>query len=163
MLFTVMLDLVLTALSCGVILHSVARLASQEEWHWALQTCTSQLYAVLLCARGVAVLGALHWEACPIFCPPFLWPISTSFCLSCLTHSCTVLRSRRYTMPSTIPGLRKASVTSGAKNSSECPKEGSQSDQRLTALSTCYFTPSFPRSFPLPYIKYVWISFLNMG
>lgn len=50
----------------------------------SLVNMTSYLCAGL-CARNVAVSGALHWEACPIFCPPFLWPTSTSLCPPCLT------------------------------------------------------------------------------
>ncbi|XP_034851013.1 olfactory receptor 51M1-like [Mirounga leonina] len=46
--FTMMLDLVLIALSYGVILRTAAGLASQEEQLRAFQTCTSHLCAVLI-------------------------------------------------------------------------------------------------------------------
>nr|XP_004650790.1 olfactory receptor 51M1 [Jaculus jaculus] len=58
--FTVMLDLVLIALSYGFILHAVVGLASREEQLRAFQTCTSHLCAVLLFFVPMAGLSLVH-------------------------------------------------------------------------------------------------------
>uniref|UniRef100_A0A8C0A9T7 Olfactory receptor family 51 subfamily M member 1 n=1 Tax=Bos mutus grunniens TaxID=30521 RepID=A0A8C0A9T7_BOSMU len=57
---TVVLDLVLIALSYGVILHTVARLASKEERLRAFQTCTSHLCAVLVFFVPMVGLSLIH-------------------------------------------------------------------------------------------------------
>ncbi|KAI4537533.1 hypothetical protein MG293_012396 [Ovis ammon polii] len=86
--FTVMLDLVLIALSYGVILHTVARLASKEEQLRAFQTCTSHLCAVLVFfvpMMGLSLVHRFGKNAPPavhllmanvyLFVPPMLNPI----------------------------------------------------------------------------------------
>ncbi|XP_012869374.1 PREDICTED: uncharacterized protein LOC105983885 [Dipodomys ordii] len=86
--FTVMLDLVLIALSYGFILHTVAGLASQEEQRRAFQTCTSHLCAVLVFFMPMMGLSLVHRfgkHAPPavhillaniyLFVPPMLNPI----------------------------------------------------------------------------------------
>ncbi|XDA84367.1 hypothetical protein R6Z07F_014183 [Ovis aries] len=86
--FTVMLDLVLIALSYGVILHTVARLASKEEQLQAFQTCTSHLCAVLVFfvpMMGLSLVHRFGKNAPPavhllmanvyLFVPPMLNPI----------------------------------------------------------------------------------------
>lgn len=87
-MFTVVLDLVLIALSYGVILHTVARLASKEERLRAFQTCTSHLCAVLVFFVPMVGLSLIHRfgkQAPPavhlfmanvyLFVPPVLNPI----------------------------------------------------------------------------------------
>ena len=56
MVFAVMLGLVLIALSYGVILHTVTRLASREELCRAFHTCASHLCAALVFFVPVVVL-----------------------------------------------------------------------------------------------------------
>ncbi|XP_004590022.2 olfactory receptor 51M1 [Ochotona princeps] len=86
--FTVMLDLVLIALSYGLILHTVAGLASQEEQLRAFQTCTSHLCAVLVFfvpMMGLSLVHRFGKNAPPavhllmaniyLFVPPMLNPI----------------------------------------------------------------------------------------
>ncbi|KAB0348815.1 hypothetical protein FD754_013672 [Muntiacus muntjak] len=86
--FTVMLDLVLIALSYGVILHTVSRLASKEERLRAFQTCTSHLCAVLVFfvpMMGLSLIHRFGKHAPPayhllmanvyLFVPPMLNPI----------------------------------------------------------------------------------------
>ncbi|ELW63679.1 olfactory receptor 51M1 [Tupaia chinensis] len=86
--FTVMLDLVLIALSYGFILHTVAGLASQEEQLRAFQTCTSHLCAVLVFfvpMMGLSLVHRFGKHAPPavhllmanvyLFVPPMLNPI----------------------------------------------------------------------------------------
>ncbi|XP_048217124.1 olfactory receptor 51M1 [Perognathus longimembris pacificus] len=86
--FTVMLDLVLIALSYGFILHTVAGLASQEEQRRAFQTCTSHLCAVLIFfvpMMGLSLVHRFGKHAPPavhilmaniyLFVPPMLNPI----------------------------------------------------------------------------------------
>uniref|UniRef100_A0A8C8YJG1 Olfactory receptor family 51 subfamily M member 1 n=1 Tax=Prolemur simus TaxID=1328070 RepID=A0A8C8YJG1_PROSS len=86
--FTVMLDLVLIALSYGLILHTVAGLASQEEQLRAFQTCTSHLCAVLVFfvpMMGLSLVHRFGKHAPPavhllmanvyLFVPPMLNPI----------------------------------------------------------------------------------------
>uniref|UniRef100_A0A8C2LB37 Olfactory receptor n=3 Tax=Cricetulus griseus TaxID=10029 RepID=A0A8C2LB37_CRIGR len=58
--YTVMLDLVLIALSYGFILYTVAGLASQEEQIRAFQTCTSHLCAVLVFFVPMTGLSLVH-------------------------------------------------------------------------------------------------------
>ncbi|XP_049746074.1 olfactory receptor 51M1-like [Elephas maximus indicus] len=58
--FTVMLDLMLTVLSYGLILKTVAGLASQEERLRAFQTCTSHLCAVLVFFVPMGGLSLVH-------------------------------------------------------------------------------------------------------
>uniref|UniRef100_A0A8C3VNH7 Olfactory receptor n=1 Tax=Catagonus wagneri TaxID=51154 RepID=A0A8C3VNH7_9CETA len=87
-MFTVVLDLALIALSYGVILHTVARLASKEERLRAFQTCTSHLCAVLAFFVPMVGLSLIHRfgkHAPPavhlfmanvyLFVPPMLNPI----------------------------------------------------------------------------------------
>ncbi|EHH61798.1 olfactory receptor 51M1 [Macaca fascicularis] len=86
--FTVMLDLVLIALSYGLILHTVAGLASQEDQHRAFQTCTAHLCAVLVFfvpMMGLSLVYRFGKHAPPafhllmanvyLFVPPMLNPI----------------------------------------------------------------------------------------
>ncbi|KAM6158707.1 olfactory receptor 51M1-like [Rhynchocyon petersi] len=86
--FTVMLDLVLIALSYGLILNTVAGLASQEERLRAFQTCTSHLCAVLVFfvpMMGLSLVHRFGKHAPPavhllmanvyLFVPPMLNPI----------------------------------------------------------------------------------------
>ncbi|XP_075403858.1 olfactory receptor 51M1-like [Tenrec ecaudatus] len=86
--FTVMLDLVLVALSYGFILNTVARLASREERLRAFQTCTSHLCAVLVFfvpMMGLSLVHRFGKHAPPVvhllmanvylFVPPMLNPI----------------------------------------------------------------------------------------
>ncbi|XP_040820101.1 olfactory receptor 51M1 [Ochotona curzoniae] len=86
--FTVMLDLVLIALSYGLILHTVAGLASREEQLRAFQTCTSHLCAVLVFfvpMMGLSLVHRFGKNAPPavhllmaniyLFVPPMLNPI----------------------------------------------------------------------------------------
>ncbi|XP_007952185.2 olfactory receptor 51M1 [Orycteropus afer afer] len=86
--FTVMLDLVLIALSYGLILNTVAGLASQEERLRAFQTCTSHICAVLVFfvpMMGLSLLHRFGKQAPPaihlfmanvyLFVPPMLNPI----------------------------------------------------------------------------------------
>ncbi|XP_006885724.1 PREDICTED: olfactory receptor 51M1-like [Elephantulus edwardii] len=86
--FTVMLDLVLIALSYGLILKTVAGLASREERLRAFQTCTSHLCAVLVFFVPMVGLSLVHRfgkHAPPavhlfmanvyLFVPPMLNPI----------------------------------------------------------------------------------------
>jgi olfactory receptor len=88
MMFTVMLDLVLIALSYGFILHTVAGLASPEEQLRAFQTCTSHLCAVLVFfvpMMGLSLVHRFGKHASPafhllmaniyLFVPPMLNPI----------------------------------------------------------------------------------------
>lgn len=58
--FAVMLDLVLIALTCGIILHTVTRLASQEELCRAFHTYASHLCAVLVFFVSVVGLYLVH-------------------------------------------------------------------------------------------------------
>ncbi|KAM9658956.1 LOW QUALITY PROTEIN: olfactory receptor 51M1-like [Trichechus inunguis] len=58
--FTVMLDLVFIALSYGLILNTVAGLASPEEQLRAFQTCTSHLCAVLAFFVPMVGLSLVH-------------------------------------------------------------------------------------------------------
>ncbi|XP_006885756.1 PREDICTED: olfactory receptor 51M1-like [Elephantulus edwardii] len=86
--FTVMLDLVLVALSYGLILNTVAGLASREERLRAFQTCTSHLCAVLMFfvpMMGLSLVHRFGKHAPPavhllmanvyLFVPPMLNPI----------------------------------------------------------------------------------------
>ncbi|XP_003421546.1 olfactory receptor 51M1-like [Loxodonta africana] len=86
--FTVILDLVLIVLSYGLILNTVAGLASREERLRAFQTCTSHLCAVLIFSVPMVGLSLVHrfrkhaplvvhllMASVYLFVPPMLNPI----------------------------------------------------------------------------------------
>ncbi|XP_076970874.1 olfactory receptor 51M1-like [Tamandua tetradactyla] len=112
--FTVMLDLVLIALSYGLILHTVAGLPSQEERLRAFQTCTSHLCAVLLFfvpMMGLSLVHRFGKHAPPavhlfmantyLFMPPMLNPIIYSIKTKEIRSAITKLL-----------GLRKGNINS---------------------------------------------------
>ncbi|XP_008522233.2 olfactory receptor 51M1 [Equus przewalskii] len=112
--FTVMLDLVLIAMSYGVILYTVARLTSQEERLRVFQTCTSHLCAVLVFFVPMMRLSLVHRfgkDAPPavhllmaniyLFVPPMLNPIIYSIKTKDIRHAISKLL-----------GLRKANAKS---------------------------------------------------
>ncbi|XP_002926127.2 olfactory receptor 51M1 [Ailuropoda melanoleuca] len=112
--FTMMLDLVLIALSYGVILRTVARLASQEEQLRAFQTCTSHICAVLIFFVPMVGLSLVHrfGKHAPLavhllmanvylFVPPMLNPIIYSIKTKEIRH-----------VISKLLGLKKVSAAS---------------------------------------------------